>query len=62
VVPVGRVGRVSFLAMKIGMDPGARLAFILLRGLVSFRPIAFGVPPQAGQRQAKPSRWFIPRQ
>jgi hypothetical protein len=48
-VPVGRVGIVARFAMQIGMDPGTGWALILLSRLVGSRPVALGIPPQAGK-------------
>ena len=50
-VPIARVGRISLLAVQVGMNPGTCGAFVLLCRFVGPLPIAFSVPPQASQGQ-----------
>jgi hypothetical protein len=61
-VPIRGIGRISFLSVKIRVYPGARLIFVLLRGFVSPRPVAFGIPPQSSKRIAQPCGRFISKQ
>ena len=48
-VPIGGVGVISSFAVEVGMNPGAIAAFVLLGGLMGAGPVAFGVPPEAGE-------------
>src|SRR6185312_7653314 len=50
-VPVTGIGGIAFLAMQIGMHPGARLVVLLLGAMVRRVPIALGVPPQPLRRE-----------
>ena len=61
-VPIRRIGRISFLSVQICVYPSARLIFVLLRGFVSSRPVAFSVPPQSSKRIAQPGGRFISKQ
>lgn len=45
-VPVLRIGRITLFSMKVGVNPGTRRTFVLLRRLVPSRPVSLGIPPQ----------------
>lgn len=49
-------------SMQICVYPSARLIFVLLRGFVSSRPVAFSIPPQSSKRIAQPSGRSISKQ
>ena len=51
-VPVPSVGSISFFAVQVGMNPGARRALVLLCRLMRLLPIAFGIPPQPSESKA----------
>jgi hypothetical protein len=52
-IPVGGIALIAFLAMKVGVHPRTIGSFVLLGRFVGLRPIAFGIPPQAGEGLCK---------
>src|SRR6185312_7361946 len=50
-IPIAGIGGIAFLAMQIGMHPGARLVALLLGTMMCRVPIALGVPPQPLRRE-----------
>ena len=52
-VPIGGIVLIAFLAMQIGVNPRAILAFVPLGGFVRSLPIVFCVPPQSGEGEGE---------
>ena len=55
-IPVRCVGRVTFLAMQVGMYPRSCRTLILLRRFMRFGPVPFRIPPEANDGKAQPGR------
>lgn len=55
-VPVGGIGAVAFLAVQVGVDPGAGTVFNILRYIMCPVPVAFTVPPHGLQGSGKSLR------
>ena len=55
-IPVGRVASVALLAMKVGVDPGAVAAVVILRDLMRAVPIAAGFEQESAEQGGQVSR------
>ena len=55
-VPVRCIALIAFLSVEVGMNPRSRRIFDLLSAFMGTRPVAFGIPPEARERQGQVGR------
>ena len=57
-IPIFCIALIAFFAMQVGVNPRTFDTFVLLSGFVRRLPIAFGIPPEPGERGRESGRRF----